>query len=300
MELAERQAGALSWGQLNALGVTRGFVRSQVDASRWRRRTESVFTTTTGPLTEEQRRWVAVLHCGPGALIGGLTALQLHGLQRWERPDVCVIVENADSFEPVSGVTTFRTRRPLAVLRTDGPLPLCRAEAAALLWAAHERHPRSAMGLLAATVQQGLATAEQLLAWTEVLKPLRRAPVIRELLADILGGSQSLAEVDVVRMCRVAGLQPPRRQSRRRDRAGRLRYTDCEWDLPDGRVLVLEVDGAFHVDVQSYGADVKRQRGLTTPDRIVIRCTSQEVRREPWEVTRDLVALGVPRLSSSR
>jgi hypothetical protein len=42
----------------------------------------------------------------------------------------------------------------------------------------------------------------------------------------------------------------PRGQRARLDRAGRRRWTDAEWDLPDGRVLVLEVDGGFHDDVR--------------------------------------------------
>ena len=299
--LAAAQDGVVARRQLRELGHTWDHVESNIRAERWMALTPRVVSTFTGVPTWRQRSWTAVLHAGGTALVGGLTALEVHGLENWHRDEVTVLVDDELSFEPVDGVRFFRTRRDLGGMRDpEADLPLCRVEPAALLFAGYDRSRRTAQGLLAATVQQGLATAEHLLAWTEVLKPLRRAPVIRELLADILGGSQSLAEVDVVRMCRVAGLQPPRRQSRRRDRAGRLRYTDCEWDLPDGRVLVLEVDGAFHVDVQSYGADVKRQRGLTTPDRIVIRCTSQEVRREPWEVTRDLVALGVPRLSSSR
>ena len=41
-----------------------------------------------------------------------------------------------------------------------------------------------------------------------------------------------------------------------------------EWDLPDGRILVLEIDGAFHADVLQAADDAKRSRRLTTPTRI--------------------------------
>ena len=83
-----------------------------------------------------------------------------------------------------------------------------------------------------------------------MLRPLRRAAAIRELLADVAGGSQSLAEIDVLRLCRAGAGAARRRKQRRRDRRVGCRYTDCEWDLPDGRVLVLEIDGAFHLDVE--------------------------------------------------
>ena len=298
--LAARQAGALSRRQLRELGASRALVRHKLASGRWQRRTEEVVTTTTGPPSEEQRRWVAVLHCGPGAMLGGLTALGVHGLAGWPRDHVTVIVANSDSFEPVPGLRTFRTRRSLPALLDDGnPLPCCRVEPAALLWAAHEPHPRSAMGLLAAVVQQRLTTTDRLATWAESMRPLRRAPMIRELLDDVAGGSQSLGEVDVVRLCRGAGLRPPDRQRRRTDRAGRTRFTDCEWDLADGRTLVLEIDGGFHLDVRQYEEDVRRQRGLTTPTRVVIRCTTQELRREPWVVVADLRALGVPLLDAA-
>ena len=293
-ELAAAQAGVLSWRQLRELEVPRGLVRNKVVSGRWARRTEEVFTTTTGPLSREQRLWLAVLHCGPEAVVGGLTAAALQGLKNWERDDVCVIVANNDSFEPVSGVETFRTRRPLGLLRHPSPLPTCMLEPAVLLWAAHAPATRSGMGVLAAVVQQRLTTPEILASWIGLLKPLRRAPAMRELLHDLAGGSQSLAEVDVVRMCRANGLRVPDRQVPRRDSTGAHRYTDCEWELPDGRTLVLEVDGAFHVDVRHYELDVRRQRRLTTPTRVVIRCTSQELRTEPWVLAADLRALGVP------
>ena len=79
-ELAAVQAGALSHRQLTELKVTRATVRNKLESGRWQRRTEEVITTTTGPMSVEQHRWVAVLHCGPGALVGGLSAAAVHGL----------------------------------------------------------------------------------------------------------------------------------------------------------------------------------------------------------------------------
>ena len=83
----------------------------------------------------------------------------------------------------------------------------------------------------------------------------------------------------------------------RTDRDGRRRYTDCEWDLPDGRVLVLEIDGGFHREATSYALDMRRQRKLTTKDRIVVRCAAEELRYDPAAVMADLVALGVGRVA---
>lgn len=74
-----------------------------------------------------------------------------------------------------------------------------------------------------------------------------------------------------------------------------MRFTDCEWRLADGRTLVLEPDGGFHMEVEHWEDDISRQRALTATDRVIVRCTSPEMRDEPQRVAADLRRLGVPR-----
>ncbi|HET8603757.1 MAG TPA: hypothetical protein VFM09_07500 [Marmoricola sp.] len=295
LAVAERQHGVMSRLQLRDLGVTRSTIRAHVRARRWTWRTESVLTITTGPLSWPQRLWVAVLHAGPGSLVGGLTAARVHGLRHWDRDDVTVLVRSELSFDPVPGVRFFRTRRPLDDWGSRLALPTCRIEPAILLQSAYERHPRTAHGAIAAVVQQRLSTPERLRHQLEQMHPLRRAGQFRSLLLDLAGGAQSVAEVDVRRACRRCGVVPPARQRPRLDRSGRQRWTDCEWDLPDGVVVVLEVDGAHHAEVRQYNDDIRRQRKLTTRRRILVRCSAYEVRHDPDDVMEDLIALGVPR-----
>lgn len=295
--LAEAQQGIVARRQLRELGIDWDRVDSNIAAERWAALTPRVVSTFTGTPTWEQRVWTAVLHAGGTALVGGLTALECHGLANWHRDEVTVLVDDELSFEEVEGVRFFRTRRDLGRMRhPKGDLPLCRVEPAALLFAAHERSGRTAQGLLAAAVQQRLTTAAQLLDELAALKPLRRARLFRSSLGDIEGGAQSLAEIDVKRMCRRAMLPTPRRQVRRKDSTGRNRYTDCEWALPDGTLLVLEVDGGFHMEVEHWEDDIVRQRRISRAGRLVVRCTARELRDEPDVVADDLVALGLPRL----
>ena len=288
-ELAAAQHGLIARRQLRALGHTRHFVRRQVEARRWVERTSTVVSTVTGPTTWEQRVWLGVLHAGGTALAGGLTALEWHGLKGWHRDEVTVLVDDELAFDTVPGITFFRTRRPLADMRcADGDLPVCRIEPAALLFSGYARSTRTALGLLAAVVQQRLTTADALLDEAERMRPLRRARVLRRTLHDIEGGAQSLAELDLGRLCRRANLPLPRRQTRRRDASGRLRYTDCEWLLRDGTVLVLEIDGSFHMDVGHWEDDLMRQRKLSGHGRIIVRCTARELRQTPEGVLDDL------------
>jgi len=292
--LASTQEGLLARRQLLQLGYTRHYVRRQLDARRWVARTPTVISTTTGPPTWRQQVWCGVLHAGGNALVGGLTALEWHGLRNWHREDVLILVDDQLALDPVPGTTFFRTRRPLDQMRARNThLPAARVEPAVLLFAGYERSPRTAQGALAAVVQQRLATADSLIGELAQMRPLRRARLFRSVLADLSGGAQSLAEIDLGRLCRRAGLPAPRRQVKRTDSAGRTRYTDCEWLLTDGRILVLEVDGAFHMDVEHWEDDLARQRRLSGQGRVIVRCTARELRDNPAGVLQDLQRHGL-------
>ena len=60
-------------------------------------------------------------------------------------------------------------------------------------------------------------------------------------------------------------------------------------------MLVLEIDGGFHREATAYALDMRRQRKLTTKERVVIRCAAEELRYDPGAVMADLIALGVER-----
>ena len=241
--LAEAQAGMLAQHQLNRLQVSRSAVRRHLRVGRWSQRTSHVFSITTGPLSFDQRLWMSVLHAGPTALVGGLSAAAVHGLRNWDRDVITVLVDDELSFDPVPGVHFFRSRRPLQDWRSSRPLPVSRVEPAILLFAAYEPSLRTGLGAVMATCQQRLTTVHRLRPWADAMRPLRRARHLRSLFLDLEGGAQSLAEVDLRSMCRTFGICPPSSQRRRRDRAGTMRWTDAEWRLSDGRILVLEVDG---------------------------------------------------------
>ncbi|MFL6022828.1 MAG: hypothetical protein ACJ72O_05770 [Marmoricola sp.] len=291
--LAAAQEGVVARRQLRNLGFGRHFVRRQLDARRWVERTPLVLSTTTGPATWRQRTWSAVLHAGGDALVGGLSALEWHGLRNWHREEILVLVDDELAFDAVEGVRFFRTRRPLGALRARNDLPVARVEPAALLFAGYERSARTAQGLLAAVVQQRLTTAERLATELESMRPLRRARMFRTLFGDLGAGAQSLAELDIARIARRHGLPSPRRQVRRRDAGGRLRFTDCEWPLPDGRTLILEVDGAFHMEVEHWEDDLVRQRQLSARGVVIVRCTARELRDRPASVIGDLKRHGL-------
>jgi very-short-patch-repair endonuclease len=298
-DIARAQAGMITRQQLARCGIDRWAVGHRLRTERWMSWSSTVVATTTGSLDREQRIWLGVLTAGAGAMAGHLTAAEVSGLRNWQREEVTVLVPYANDVRTaVEGVRFVRTRRDLDELRDPGrALPTCRLEPAVLLFAAEERSRRTAQGVLAAAVQQGLTAPTALRAWIDRMRPLPKAPLLRRALDDISGGAQSLAEIDVARLCRRRRLARPLRQVRRRDATGRLRFTDCEWRLPDGRILVLEVDGAFHMDVAHWEDDLARQRALSGGDKVIVRCTARELRDDPDRVADDLLTLGVPRVA---
>ncbi len=279
--------------QLNRLGYSWDFAEAQLVAQRWQSITPTVLCTTTGALTRRQLMWAGVLHAGHGSAVGQLSALECHGLERWPRDEITILLAKSHNLDPLPGVRFVETRRPISRFTSHDPLPVWQVEPAALLFAAYEPVTRTAYGLLNAVVQQRLTTPADLERWIGRMRPLRRAKPFRRLLAEMAGGVQSVAELDVSRMCRVYGLPLPRRQTKRRDSSGRLRYTDAEWRLPNGRVLILEVDGAFHMEVEQWTDDIERERGLVAAGVVLVRCTASELRDNPGQVAHDLRRIGV-------
>lgn len=281
---------------MRAHGYTDQHIRWQVRARRWAVRSSTVISIFTGELTWLQRCWLGVLHAGPAALIGGIAAANYHGLKHWQRADIAVLVPDNVVLDPLPGITWVRTRRRLETLRDPRfYLPVAQLEPAILIFGAAQRSSRTALGIVAAAIQQRLTSPAEILAWVKRLRPLKRAPLLRASLADFAGGAESVGERDVAQLCRVYGLVTPKRQGARKDAAGRWRYRDCWWQLPEGRVVVLEVDGAFHMDVNHWQADIARDRNLAHPLHTTVRCTTDELRTHPDNIAAALIRLGVPR-----
>jgi len=294
-ELAREQAGVVARRQLLAAGYSDHYVDSQIAAERWRLVSDVVVSTTTGELTRDQLMWAGVLHAGPDSAIGGLTALERRGLTGWPREEITVLLAKSHNLAPLAGFRFVETRRPVQ-LNAAGSPPTWRTEPATLLFAGYTSSIRTALGLVAAVVQQRLTSADRLLTEIERMQPLRRAKRFKRTLGVIADGAQSLAEVRVDRMCREHRLPLPDRQTERLDASGRRRFTDAEWRPPDGGLVILEVDGGFHMEVAHWEDDIVRERELVATGAVVLRCTARELTDEPGRVAAALRAVGVGRV----
>lgn len=280
------QEGVVTRKQLRGLGVSWDHVSAQLAARRWTLATRDVVLLHNGPVTEPARRWIAVLSAQGTVAIGSWSALSMRGLTGWTRPGIHIVVARGARPPRVPAVVVHESRRPAPEdIRPFLGLPVHTAPRAAVDAAAWQRHPRTAVGLLAATVQQGLATTDELFEQLDRVGAVRFRSVMRTSLVDIAGGSQSLAEIDFIRFCRERDLPAPERQARRTDSQGRQRYLDVEWRLRDGRRLVVEVDGIGHSDPDRWYEDLLRTAELDASRRdIVVRVPAGAVRLEPDRV----------------
>lgn len=297
--LAAQQNDVLSRHQLHAAGWTGNQIEHEIAFGRWHRAAPGVVALQNAPLTDDQRLWLGVLHGGDDAVLTHLTACRSAGLQ-WHGGEetIHVLTAKGDLVEPIDGFVFHQTRRPYRrwLRPTPSGPPRLPIEYAALLSAERDQYVRRAIGLLAACVQQRLTSADRLLETRPRIRKLRNGAVFDWALGDIAGGAQSFAEIDVGLLCERSGLAPPTRQSVRRDTDGRRRYLDCEWVLPDGRTVVLEIDGSFHLQVGNWWKDMKRERAVVLSRSTVLRCASIELRLEPWVVAADLRQAGIPRI----
>lgn len=282
------QSSVTTWTRLLRTGWTAAQVRAQLDARRWRRWGHAI-VLHNGPLTREERWYVARAHAGPGAVLTAFTAVEAYGLQGWEREEAHVLARpgaHGAANCPVS-LRTHHVRDWTRVRRhPDGPVQVLAQSL--LVASASFPSARPACGLLAAAVQQRLATPTALTHALDSATRIRHRSAMRCAVDDIAQGAAALSEIDFVRLCRRAGLPAPLQQAVRRDCGGRRRYLDATWRRADGRLVVVEVDGALHLSQRRWWDDQSRQNELVLGGAIVLRFPSVVVRTQPELVIRQL------------
>jgi hypothetical protein len=261
--LAVRQRGVARPSQIVESDLSYDFIDHQVAAERWRMYGRHTVLMQNAPPTREQLMWLAVLDQEPPAALASHTALEASGFKGFAREadEVHVLVPHGAHYLRMPGVKVHESRRFGSddIVLAPGPPRVSNARGAvdAGAW---QPWVRFACAMMAAVVQQRMCTPGELEYELDNAGAIRHRRQMRLSLLDITDGAQSLGELDIGRMCRRYGLVPPARQRLRKDPAGRTRYLDCEWDLPNGEVVVLEVDGQHHLEVAHWTADMKRER----------------------------------------
>lgn len=260
VDLADQRGRVLTLDQLDDLGVSRSQRRANVEARRWRDLPGHGIVTDLGPLEGESAWWRAVTGLGPRARLGGITALQADGLTGFDEPTIHVWVPKSTYAGPLDGVRLHETRRWRNEDATQSGIPRSRPAVATVQAALWAPTARSSQLRLVVPIQQRLVRVPDVM---EVFTRIRRhrfRVMLRDTLADIADGAQSLGELDFTRLCRQHGIPEPSRQAVRTTTQGRI-YLDVYWD--DYQVA-LEIKGAGHLRPDQVSQDEIRSLDLQT------------------------------------
>ncbi len=283
-ELLVGQDGVLTTSSALAY-MTPGALSWQLKSGRWQQPCRGIVVAQSGPMTTTQHLWVAFLWAGPGSALAGLTAARLHGLRGFDARDEPIYLVRPP------GRALRTTRPPLRMVvhysrcLAEGDLhparqpPRTRIARSLVDAAAWMRTDRGAQAILAAGVQQRLVLPEHLAAEFERNERLRRRGLMRDTVADIAGGSHALSELDFLRyVIRPFRLPEPDRQVARRDTRGRKRWLDAVWEKAR---LIVEVDGAGHIDALQYWDDMDRDNSFKLQGYDTLRYAAFVIRYRP-------------------
>lgn len=291
--LAERQDGVAARRQLHRAGLSRWDILAEVRAGRWRAHGRQTIAFHSGPLTPTATLWHLVFESGSRGVLDGVGALIAAGLKGYEpREGIRISVPRGARVIQAPGAVVRQTRRLKAADVVSTGIPRVEPAIAAVRAALWARSDKQAATILAMVTQQRIATAEQIaLALLEVRRDKRRR-YLQRIVLDLLGGAESLGELDFATLCRRRGLPEPDRQSLRRTPNGRY-YLDVVWSRY--RVAV-EIDGIHHSWATAVVSDAIRQNDLTLEGLRVLRLPVLGLRVDPeaffTQIERALVAGG--------
>lgn len=275
------QRGLIADWQARELGVSRGTLM-RARRTGWTQVSPHVFVDRDSELIVGQLRMAGVLECGPSAVLAGRSSLAEHGWRADDEYHVEVVVPRGRRLRARGMPSWLRMHHPRAEVPGLGRPARTSATRAAIDAASWARTAREIVFLLTSAAQQRLVTPQQLHRELSTRTKLRNAPTIREVLRELDAGATSSHEATFRRECRRRGLPTPRMQTGRRDANGRRRYTDAEFALPDGRLLIVEIDGVGHFEVESWRADIARHNGLAAATgALILRVTGWELRHDP-------------------
>ena len=256
-------------------GLTRAEVRAEIKARRWRRFGDQC--VRTGPGDQTSLWWRALFEVGPRAVLDGVTALQAAGLKTITDGVIHVAIPKSANPRLCRGVRVHETRRYREEdVINDGIPRMAPATASvhAALWA---RSNAQAALFLVAPVQQRLVSVPDLAEAVALVKRHPRRKLLRQLVADVDEGIESIGERDFARACKRRGFPKPTRQEMRRLPSGRVFY-DVTWGQYRVRV---ELDGLQHLNVELAGQDALKQNAATIAGDRVLRIPFFAFRADP-------------------
>ncbi|TDQ61041.1 hypothetical protein EV188_103547 [Actinomycetospora succinea] len=276
---------------LRALGVPSSTIvfRCRKVGGVWWRPLLGLVALARGVLTVHQRLVAALLVAGDDAVVTGLAACRLHGLERVpEHDEVHVLIPHRNRHRSEGFLVAERTKRMPTSRILDGIR--CAALHRALLDGARRlSRIDDVRALLCEAVQRHKVTVAALRAEIEA-GSCRGAALVRIVIAELEDGILSAAEAWLREL--VLGMDdfPAVRWNVELERPDGSPLATVD-GLVDGVPLVIELHSfAHHADLETYDATMRRHGELAAAGYLVVPLTPKEVRDDPAGVRRKLRA----------
>jgi very-short-patch-repair endonuclease len=281
-----KQAGVVSFSQA-LQHMPRAAIRHRLSRGEWQRVFHSILVTTPGLMTMVQQWQAAVLVAGEGAVLAGLAAAQAGGLRGKFRRAIVDVLVPTETHGMTHPKALLREMSMVKVHRTtlldrdqvqNGQPPhtvMPRSVVDAAQWALDDDEARL---IVASACQQRRVLPSEVVAALKVQRRAKRAKLIRETAEYAEGGATTITEIDLVKLCVKHRLPKPDMQVLRKDASGRNRYLDAYWKE---QKLHVEVDGAHHMEVRHWTADMLRQNEVWLEGDRVLRFPAHLIKTRP-------------------
>ncbi|PXY24725.1 hypothetical protein BAY60_19155 [Prauserella muralis] len=282
VELAARHQ-ILTCAELESLGVTKRMIWARVrTGGPWRRILPGVVMLRNGTPTRAQALEAALRYAGKEAVVTGLAAARLHGLEKFSPTEqVHVLVPHRHRRTNKGYVIVERTTRMPPIV-TRGGFPTADVTRAVLDAARRMDESARVQALLAEAVQRGRTTPDRLREELEAGSD-RGSALPRAALTAITEGARSVAEGWGMRVAARSGLPPMRWNVRLRTGSGLVLPSPDGWI--DDVALAMEVDSLeHHLAPDDYRRTLERHNIMTAHGIVVVHVVPSQLRTEPDKV----------------
>jgi hypothetical protein len=260
-------------------GMTEAALRARLRPDGpWRVVLPGLYLVHNGGLTVGQRELAAVLYAGRDSVITGPAALARFGVRAPVSEVIDVLIPHQQRRQSKGFVRIHRTTlMPVKPWRADGIMwaPAARAVADA---ARGDVELRDARALVASAVQQRKCTVQQLAGELRT-GPSQRSGPLRAALAEVAVGIRSVAEGDLRKVIKGAGLPEPMYNPQLFVGEEFLASPDAWW--PDAGVAA-EVDSReWHLSPADWERTQARHARMSAQGILVLHYAPRRIRSDP-------------------
>lgn len=272
---------------LEACGLRRSTIARRCrPGGRWQSPVPGVVVLHNAPLRRDDRRRVALVHAGPGAVITGLDALVLAGMERLPAPHGPVHVLIPVERRRTGHATVLVERTGRLPAPQPGRWPIAPEVRAVLDYTRRLADRDLARSALAEVVQRGRTTPFELAAELDEGSG-RGSGLPRSVLREVGAGIRSVAEAKARRLVGRSRLPPPIWNPTLLAADGVVLLTPDAWF--DDVAMVWEIDSVeWHLGPADYAATLQRRSLLAMHDIEVVATLPSRIDREPRAVLAEL------------